>query len=972
MRNKVLTMFTAFVAVISFTLLPSCSVDELTTAVEDAVTDVSDAIDSGEIDLTQFEDVVGLLGSDDGGETISDAGTGTGLSIAETITVVDVSDTTVAKPSGLAKALHAASDLAATTDYGVALANQQIYVEDRANEAFEMATMILCYMGELRHSEMVNQGAYLALVDTNKCETSRDSKDNAGSDLEESQSGSSASGEATSVNYERWVVVSHRADEASPQNVRFWVEGDQGEQSGTIEARLIIWEGKSDANPLGLFKLNFQEVAGTTVTMKGYLEAAKAETSDEVQLRFIMDMTMTECFGEMNMVQAGTLVRDTDADGAFTGTGKGRAHSTTDYGDVADFSTCGGPGDGPQKAGSGTAGARNEGEDGGGGGPGPVDVKFTMAFDEDYFLRKGELTPLNIDTTTMIGTAGTTTSGEVCLDRVNVDESAWRYGLFADENATTPGEALHVNSGFPITWDDADGEEQHGHVGYWGLWDPTGELANNYIVQEEVWGDATPASYNIFKGGGKLTKHTKETMTLAQLENVDLISGMEIPNPDFVSTDPPSETNQPAFWKQSILQWRGADGMMIVGEIDEDNWQPIYYGDGTATDDDEDENTEETAYAPRVDDWHLWFWSEALGGSGYVVLQEEDTDNPGTQIAVTLADTSEAIFHMSSVVAPGDTTVPASLACFQDCPTGALVDTASPYDPNSTWDTMWNADGTVLTTHFEVVNNGYWDYETNAYIEGSAIADLTAGTNYAAYTFNTTTYKLMDGATTPASIERTSAAEGDLSWGVWTGAMIDVDDISTALTCDWDATAICSWKVNNADTYYTWETGTDEWSKYTGLKNSQDEFVQFDPPFKVEYTHTYDDASTGTFILEYGGYGDLWGIPGICVDQDTGAEVDCWDETVEFMRYVPGFTIPDDSVLTTTRQDTGAEATYYSLALEKEQRLVEAADGSCTTAGLTIDETLTLPTIALWLDPTTGPMPVVAAAPAVIDGVVQE
>jgi hypothetical protein len=962
MKKRVFNMFTALVAVISLSLLPSCAVEDIKAAIEDS-----------NIDLTQFQDVPDLLGSDDGGVTLAEAGTGIALRIAETITVIDVSDTaTAAKPdSGIAGALHAIADLRAldsyaTSDYKDALDNQEIWVEDRANEAFEMATMILCYMGEIEYDSMVNQGAYLALVDTNKCETSRDDKDNAGSDLQESQSGGSANAEATNINYERWVVVSHREDNNSPQNVRFWVEGGQGEGEGTIEARLIIWEGKSTTNPLGLFKLNFQEIdsAGTAL-MKGYLEAVKSEDTDDVQLRFVMDMEREDCFGTMAMFQAGTLVRDTDADGAFTGTGKGRAQSTTTYPANVSFANCGGPGE--EKPGSGTAGARNEGD---GGGPPPVDVKFTMAYNADYFKRKGEMTPMNVDNTGL-GTVGTATSGEVCLDRANPDESAWRYGLFADENATVPGEALQVNSGFPITWTDTAGEKQHGHVGYWGLWDPTEALTNGYIVTEEVWGDTDAANYTIFKGGGKLTKHSKQTMTLAQLEDVDLISGMEIANPDYDSGVASGPGNEPSFWKQLILHWTGdTTGMMIVGEIDEQNWQPIYYGTGSdATTADLDDTTNESAFTPREDDWNIWFWSEALGGGGYVVLKEDD--GAGAQQNVTLSGTSVAVFHMSSVVAPGDT-VPASLACFNDCPDGALIDTASPYNPDSTWDTMWTETG-VRTTHFEVVNNGYWDFETNAWVDGTAFdttatnGGLTAGVNFAAYSFDTTAYELTDSAN--LSIERTDAATGDLSWGVWTGPMVDLSVQATRddLACDWDATQLCSWKLHNAETYYTWETGTDEWSKYTGLKNADTTFVKFDPPFKV----TYDDPANGMYVLEYGGYGDLWGIPGICVNQDTGAEVDCWDETVEFMRYVPAFTIADNSVVTAVNQNDGTSAgDYYVLALEKEQRLKAVDATNCSD--LEIDENLTLPTIDLWVDPTIGTMPVITSAPAVIDGVVQE
>ncbi|HKX44176.1 MAG TPA: hypothetical protein VJO99_23660 [Burkholderiaceae bacterium] len=44
-------------------------------------------------------------------------------------------------------------------------------------------------------------------------------------------------------------------------------------------------------------------------------------------------------------------------------------------------------------------------------------------------------------------------------------------------------------------------------------------------------------------------------------------------------------------------------------------------------------------------------------------------------------------------------------------------------------------------------------------------------------------------------------------------------------------------------------------------------------------------------MLQYGGFGELWGIPGTCVSRLTNEKVSC--ETLD-SRYVPAFVIPFD------------------------------------------------------------------------------
>jgi len=156
--------------------------------------------------------------------------------------------------------------------------------------------------------------------------------------------------------------------------------------------------------------------------------------------------------------------------------------------------------------------------------------------------------------------------------------------------------------------------------------------------------------------------------------------------------------------------------------------------------------------------------------------------------------------------------------------------------------------------------------------------------------------------------------------------------------------------------------------------------VEFDPPLQVMYKHKapisnptpadikYDGV---TFFLEYSGFGDLHGIPGMCVNIDTGAQnVDC-SLGGNAVRWVPEFSIPraDAAGILTEVTDVAQPAiTYFVKALETEQRLGLGLPGAC--AGLTTTP-YQLPSMSSWIDPIIGAEPVIAAAPAAVCGVVQ-
>ncbi|MBI5551191.1 MAG: hypothetical protein HY911_06745 [Desulfobacterales bacterium] len=69
------------------------------------------------------------------------------------------------------------------------------------------------------------------------------------------------------------------------------------------------------------------------------------------------------------------------------------------------------------------------------------------------------------------------------------------------------------------------------------------------------------------------------------------------------------------------------------------------------------------------------------------------------------------------------------------------------------------------------------------------------------------------------------------------------------------------WEANNAEVYYTWNTGTDQWNQYVTVRDANGNFASFDPPLSFAYTHSTANDANGEatndgkrFRLEYDGF----------------------------------------------------------------------------------------------------------------------
>ena len=312
--------------------------------------------------------------------------------------------------------------------------------------------------------------------------------------------------------------------------------------------------------------------------------------------------------------------------------------------------------------------------------------------------------------------------------------------------------------------------------------------------------------------------------------------------------------------------------------------------------------------------YSLHFWSESLGGDGQVTVR----DGSG---ALVVSDASLFVFHSHEQVAPTDV-VPAAFVCFDNCPNVTNLATANPFD---------------------------------SFGQQNVTPDLA---NHSSYSFDSTTMLLKDAGAAPVVLDVANPA---FPYGVRSGVMFEPTTANLdLLRCDWDATQTCSWQAwDRLDAYFTWETGPNNWNWFTALQSDAG-FVTFEAPLQLKYVHNGDGYTNAVFYLQYSGFGNLWGIPGHCIDE-SGAEVSCSQNT----RWVPAFTIPDGAVAVDASDNT---TEYLIKALEKEQRMHELLVSDCTDLPTTA---FALPALGDFVAPDIGDQPVVSAPPAVIGGVVQ-
>jgi hypothetical protein len=483
-----------------------------------------------------------------------------------------------------------------------------------------------------------------------------------------------------------------------------------------------------------------------------------------------------------------------------------------------------------------------------------------------------------------------------CLNRNDFDSSAWRYGLYDSAN----GSRIQRNSGFPISF-TKNGVSGNGYVGFWGIWQNKGEALVNgdtvYRQSNNGTPDTTP--YTVFTAPGKLVKHTRKTLTLADIKGVALSMY--------------ANTTQPSTYR---VTWDGShfvkDGVMVQGNNGQ-SWQDL---------------TPSNINLAGLNTSGLNFYSDSLGGDLQIQLPCAMNAAPQGQtpqtFACTATDTSSVILYARAVVVPGDS-VPATLACTNNCPDLVKVGLKNP---------------------FPYTEVGFKPTAPNASLLFN-------------YTFNAATLTLAQGGAPVTTADAQTYPNG-----LQSGPLFDpgVTENISNLACSFDHSATCGWQAwGNLAEFYTWETGPQSWQQFSTIKSGST-FLTFQQPLQVQYSHTGDGYNAAKFYLQYNGFGDLQGLPGKCVNADTGADADCSQQgSNQSIRWVQQFTIPEGSAVT-----DGTGLSYLVKPLELEQRM--KATTGCQALPVSSVPT---PALSIWSDPGQPLEPVVTAAPSVIGGNVQ-
>lgn len=508
-----------------------------------------------------------------------------------------------------------------------------------------------------------------------------------------------------------------------------------------------------------------------------------------------------------------------------------------------------------------------------------------------------------------------------CFDRsrANAERSVWQYGTY---NALDGSRVDMANPGFPILA-TYSGSSYYGFANYWGI-NFQGLDLNSIADAAPVAGlsvtDQRPGnttSYTVSKVGGKLTRWTQQATTLDSLNNIPLSFGADLSG----RTDNPAVSG----FQNWQLQWSSATQTFTV--IGTQQCGP----NGCAT---TPLVPVATVNANAFDNEPISGWADAYGGSINI---------PPTGAAHTAADTVN--YYVQSTVVPGSTAL--TLYCLSQCPTAVSL-------------AAFQA-GSAQTSPYGNGTDQQWF--------------MAAAVNTVAYSFDAGGLEDSSGGAGVSMVLEQSSQYPQGSMyaqnGINTGRLFTTPFTSMNCPAMVPPATVC--EPANPATYYTWVTGSNQWQQSLWLSSGTG-VVAFDAPQNIHYT-VPNDAAYGSYanvpiLLQFNGFGNLYGIPGSCVDSANNAQVDC---STPNARFVPQFSIPDGAAMTLPNPSTP----LIVKALNAELRL-KSLGPSATTACAAMTLTSVVPPTGGTHDPSAsadafyiGVEPTVTAAPKVIDGVVQ-
>ncbi|MHB8477067.1 MAG: hypothetical protein ACYDBZ_12370 [Steroidobacteraceae bacterium] len=514
-------------------------------------------------------------------------------------------------------------------------------------------------------------------------------------------------------------------------------------------------------------------------------------------------------------------------------------------------------------------------------------------------------------------------TNDECFDRsrANAAVAVWQYGTYNAKDGTRVDQA---NPGFPVLAKDSAGTSYYGFANYWGinfqgLSIPDGSPVSGLTVTDQRPGKTT--AYTLNKAGGKLTKWTQIATTLGTMDGIPFTYGADL-------TGLTTGNSSVAGWNNWVMQWNSTGAnFTIVGIQNCSNNSCVTSAVSPVA----------TLASTAFNSLPISGWADSYGGN----INIPSTGSPHAA--------GDAVFYYNqTAVVPGSAAL--TLYCLSQCPTAAQLAGYS---------------STSLTTPFANGTGSQWFSAPN--------------------TLNTVTYTfalggLLDGAGASVVLEQASQYPSGSQYaqsGIQTGSLFTSP--LTSANCpqggpDAQAGNLC--EPASPATYYTWQTGPNQWNQSLWL-TAAGNVVPFDPPQNIAYTvptgAAYGSYSGLPVLLQFNGFGNLEGIPGSCVNPVNNAVVDC---STSGASYVPMFSIPDGTTMTLPSLSGATTTPLIVKALNGQIFLNSLGSSAAQCSSMTLTP-LALPSGGLH-DPSSsadneylGTMPTVTAAPKVIDGVVQ-
>jgi hypothetical protein len=515
------------------------------------------------------------------------------------------------------------------------------------------------------------------------------------------------------------------------------------------------------------------------------------------------------------------------------------------------------------------------------------ETAFALAFnDNNMLLQKGQ----NYDALGF----NNNDQGGLCFSRSDIMETVHRYDLYS----ATTGEIVEMNSGFSFKYDsnnDSD-NDSYGHIGYWGVWtEGDQELSSGTVITLETHGNEEQAAkaetYTVVSAPGKLVKKSLDTLNLSKASGIYF-----------------------SYWSQTAHE-QGYDAWVVryktvAGDSVGSDGFYITHGQRWGENGEEQEAVTEELVSLSNNEI-LYLYSNQLGG----------------QIRFKQGDSNFSFFKESFMTGSEDAAGElfaansATLYCVDRCPIGELDS-----EDLDTWDGPFSPNPSTINEAIEyTISNA-----------GSNPLTLMRSSNSEAVKY-------------ASDLSEESLQNTPNAWGIQSGAMV-TETVKAAMTNTWD--------TNDASVvteFYVWETGPSNWNKMSTVKDSVGDYLTFDKPIQITYLHTdakdrtadAGDYDNQTFMLTYGGNGDLWGIP-FEQENDTG-------------RQSSKFNLADGALL-------GSNNEYVVKAREIEGMMANA-EGQCSSLSIAEPE-VPVPT-SITGSTNIGAMPTVTDAPKAIGGVLQ-